>query len=141
MKKLKLLISILFFGANVYAQTGQIKLTITNIIEQKGGDVKIGVYNKDGFPIIGKEIMGKNVNVNANKVTIILNDIPVGQFAIAVFQDTNADGKLNTNLFGSPSEPYGFSNNKKGKFGPPDFEEVSFDVIEDKSTTLKIHLE
>ena len=43
-------------------------------------------------------------------------------------------------MFGVPKEPYGFSNNKYGKFGPPDFEDISFDVKEDASTSLIINL-
>ena len=46
------------------------------------------------------------------------------QFAIAAFHDENGDGVLNRSVFGIPMEPYGFSNQAKGKFGPPSFEQA-----------------
>ena len=48
-------------------------------------------------------------------------------------------GKLDTNFLGIPKEPYGFSNEKKGRFGPPKFKEVSFTL--NKSSIFKISIE
>ena len=42
-----------------------------------------------------------------------------GQYGAMIFQDLNKDGKMNFNLVGMPLEPYGFSNNSRGLFGPP----------------------
>jgi len=39
-------------------------------------------------------------------------DVPAGKYAIAAFQDENAEGKLSKNMFGVPKEPRGFSKNK-----------------------------
>lgn len=47
---------------------------------------------------------------------------PGQAYAVAAFQDLNNDGVLNRSSFGMPSEPYGFSRNAMGKFGPPSFE-------------------
>ena len=141
MKKLLFLITVLFLGANLFAQTGQVEVTVTGIIVKKEGIVRIGVYKEDGFPSVGKEIMGKDVQVTEDKVTLTIKDIPVGIYAIAVFQDIDANGKLNSNLFGAPTEPYGFSNNLFGKFGPPDYEDVSFYIEDGKTVSLTINLE
>jgi uncharacterized protein (DUF2141 family) len=40
-------------------------------------------------------------------------------------------------FFGKPTEPSGFSKNKRETFGPPDFKDVSF-YVEDKKTTSLI---
>ena len=141
MKKIVFLIAVLFLGANIYAQTGQVEITVTGINVKKGGVIKIGLYEKDGFPAIGKEIIGKDVIVTDNQITVILKDIPSGTYAIAIIQDKNSDGEHNTNLFGSPTEPYGFSNNVYGRFGPPDFEDVSFNVENGKTVSKTINLE
>lgn len=55
---------------------------------------------------------------------IVATDKLPGMFAIAAFHDQNADGMLNRNLFGIPTEPYGFSNQARGNFGPPSFEQA-----------------
>ena len=141
MKKIVFLIAVLFLGANIYAQTGQVEITVTGINVKKGGVIKIGLYEKDGFPAIGKEIIGKDVIVTDNQITVILKDIPSGTYAIAIIEDKNSDGEHNTNLFGSPTEPYGFSNNVYGRFGPPDFEDVSFNVENGKTVSKTINLE
>ena len=36
----------------------------------------------------------------------------------ALFHDVNGDGEMNTNPFGIPTEPFAFSNNARGSFGP-----------------------
>ncbi len=134
-------LKVLFLGATIYAQTGQVEITVTGINVKKGGIVKVGLYEKNGFPAIGKEIMGKDIKVTGSEVTVTLKDIPAGTYAIAIIQDKNSDGEHNTNLFGSPTEPYGFSNNVYGRFGPPDFEDVSFNVENDKTVSKTINLE
>jgi uncharacterized protein (DUF2141 family) len=126
--------------STVYAQTGTVDVKITQIDAKKGGKVKIGIYDSKGFPDVGKEVDGIDLEVKGTSVTYVFKNIPVGKYAIAVFQDENIDGKLNKNLFGVPKEPYGFSKNEYGMFGPPDFEDVSFDVKEDISISLTINL-
>ena len=45
--------------------------------------------------------------------------VPPGTYAVAVHHDEDGDGEMDTGLFGIPSEPHGFSNNARGRFGPP----------------------
>jgi uncharacterized protein (DUF2141 family) len=71
----------------------------------------------------------------------VFRNIPAGTYAIAVIQDENLDGKLTKNFLGIPKEPYGFSQNKYGMFGPPKFKDVSFAVENDSNISLKINLE
>jgi len=141
MKKIVFLIAVLFLGINLSAQTGQVDVTVTGINVKKGGIVKVGVYKKDGFPIIDKEVIGEDIEVTGDKISISLKNIPVGTYAIAVIQDKNSDGEHNTNLFGSPTEPYGFSKNVYGRFGPPDFEDVSVNIENGRTLSLTINLE
>jgi uncharacterized protein (DUF2141 family) len=127
--------------STAYAQTGTIAVKVTQIVVEGGGKVKIGIYGPKGFPEVGKEIYGINLEIKGTSVEYVFKDIPVGNYAIAVFQDVNNDDKLNKNLFGAPSEPYGFSKNQYGMFGPPDFEDVSFDLEDDKPISFTINLE
>ena len=50
-------------------------------------------------------------------------DLPAGSYAVACFHDANGDAKLNTSALGMPKEAYGFSNNARGMFGPPDLKD------------------
>jgi uncharacterized protein (DUF2141 family) len=76
--------------------------------------------------------------IQDKKCTVSLNGINSGKFGIRYFHDENLSGQMETNLFGKPVEGYGFSNNVKGKFGPPSFEKWLFDITADKKITLKI---
>lgn len=131
---------LIFLTSTVYAQTGTVAVKVTQIEVKEGGKIKIGIYDSKGFPFLGKEVDGIDIAVKETSATYVFKNIPAGKYAIAVFQDSNVDGKLNKNMFGVPKEPYGFSNNKYGKFGPPDFEDVSFDVKEDTPISLTINL-
>ena len=49
--------------------------------------------------------------------------LPPGPYALAVFQDENDNGRLDTNFLGFPTERFGFSNNaRRMMFFPPAFE-------------------
>ncbi len=137
MKKI-IIIAILFISGNLIAQTGTIELTVSGINLKKGKNIKIAIYDEVGFL---KEIkIQKIIQSKGKEITIELDDIEVGKYAIGVFQDENSDGEMNTNYMGKPKELNGFSNDVKGNFGPPDFNDASFDVLNDKSTKLVIHL-
>lgn len=58
------------------------------------------------------------------KVSVVLKGLPEGPLALSLFQDANANGRLDMNPMGMPVEPYGFSNNAVGHFGPPKFEQA-----------------
>jgi len=135
-----ILTALIFFTATVYAQTGTVTVKVTQIAVEEGGKIKIGLYDSSGFPLPGEEVNGIDIKVNGTSAAYVFKNIPAGKYAIAVFQDCNVDGKLNKNMFGVPKEPYGFSKNKFGKFGPPDFKDVSFDVKGDTSISLTISL-
>jgi len=60
-----------------------------------------------------------------------IDDVPPGTYAVRLYHDENDNGELDTNIFGVPQEPFGFSNNARGSMGPPDFEEAAFTVASD----------
>lgn len=70
---------------------------------------------------------GRRLPLDAAKdgrLSIVLKDLPDGPLAISLFQDTNANGRLDMNPMGIPVEPMGFSNDAIGNFGPPKFEQA-----------------
>lgn len=77
----------------------------------------------------GNMVQGYQVPVSkAGNLVYTIKDIAPGKYTMAVFHDINKDEKLNTNLVGIPTEPYGFSNNARGTFGPPSLKEQTFTV-------------
>ncbi|MGF1449668.1 MAG: DUF2141 domain-containing protein [Opitutales bacterium] len=64
--------------------------------------------------------------VSGKKSHVLFTNIPHGDYALAVFHDRNKNFKLDKNFVGVPTERYGFSNNARGTFGPPDWKDVKF---------------
>ncbi len=55
-------------------------------------------------------------------------ELPLGTYAVKVFQDLDNDGELDRGALGRPTEPYGFSNDARGRFGPPSWQEAHFEI-------------
>jgi uncharacterized protein (DUF2141 family) len=72
----------------------------------------------------------------AGVVEMRVRNVKPGSYAIAVFHDTNGNGKLDRSFIGLPSEPYGFSNDV-GRRGPPNFEAARI-VVKEPTTTIVI---
>ena len=141
MKKfsLPLIMSIfVFFVSMAYAQTGTINVEISGVEDPKGL-MSIGLYSDEkGFPDDGKEYKGTDVEVTGQTVVHTFNDVPFGTYAIAIFHDTNSNGKLDKNFLGIPKEGYAFSNNVFGTFGPPDFKDTSFEFAGSKMIRIEM---
>ena len=67
------------------------------------------------------------VNVEDKKALATFIDLPYGTYAVAVYHDRNANGKMDKNFLGIPKESYGHSNNAGGSFGPPPFDKAKFE--------------
>ncbi len=115
-------------------------MSVSNIRLEQKGNLRIGIFKKEGFPTASKAIYGKIIAVDKSKMEVNFTDIEPNTYGIAVVQDQDKNGKLSTNLVGIPTEPYGFSNNKFGTFGPPDFNEISFKLETGKQKSLSIIL-
>ncbi len=110
---------------------GQITLTVEiEALRNNDGKILLKLNNET------EEILkGLSEKIAENKCTVVIKDLKPGKYAFQYFHDENMDEKLNTNFMGIPKEGYGFSNNAKGKFGPPSFDKMIFELA--KSDTLK----
>jgi len=70
--------------------------------------------------------------------TVVINNIPAGEYAVSIFHDIDKNGELNTNAIGIPNEPYGFSNDARGRFGPPKFKNAKFAFPETQEINIKL---
>ena len=91
------------------------------------GVLQVAVYDSAQAWKGGKAVTSVTVPAAETAPTVRL-DLPAGTYAIRAFHDVDGDGRLGTNPFGLPVEPYGFSNDAKVKMGPPSFEAAAFTV-------------
>ena len=61
-----------------------------------------------------------------------------GTYVISAFQDSNGNSKLDKNGFGKPKEKYGFTNNARGRFGPPKYLDCKFEVSDASVIEIKL---
>ncbi len=107
--------------------TATLEVQINNIKKAKG-QIMLAVYNSaDDFlsPNYFRTAVEKVAQEGV--ISVQISDLAFGSYAISVFHDLNSNENLDTNLLGIPSEPYGFSNDARGLFGPPDYEKARFD--------------
>ena len=75
----------------------------------------------------------------AGEVTLSTSNLPAGEYAIRVMHDVNGNGELDANFVGMPAEPWAMSNNAKGRFGPPKWKDVKFELKGSVTQTLKLN--
>lgn len=113
--------------------------TLTVEVQQVAapGDLMIAVYDQAG-QWLKQPLRGLRQAAVAGTMTVQVPDLPDGDYAVSLFIDRNANGKLDSNAIGMPTEPYAFSNDAAGNFGPPAFDQARFSVKGD--TRAVIHL-
>ena len=106
--------------------------------ETQEGQVSIALFDEAGYKG-GAPLRGQNADVNAEAVTLNFEGLPAGEYGIKMYHDVDANGKMNANAFGIPSEPFAFSNNAKGSFGPAKWDAAKFTAT-DAGAVQKISL-
>jgi len=112
-------------AASAEPAKAQLTVTITNIKEHKGA-LSLGIYDASGYET-DKTVSGGSIPVTGNTVTATF-DLPPGQYGIKMFHDVDGDGKMGTNPFGMPTEPFAFSNSAPAQFGPAKWDAAKFTV-------------
>jgi uncharacterized protein (DUF2141 family) len=94
-------------------------------VKAEAGNVMVAVFNSEGT-FLKAQVNGSGAPAVKNGTTIVIKDLPAGEYAFAVYHDANGNGKMDKNLLGIPTEDYAFSNNAMGKMGPPSFASARF---------------
>ncbi|ALO14285.1 hypothetical protein L21SP5_00613 [Salinivirga cyanobacteriivorans] len=128
--RIALLIMFGFTSQNIMGQH-VLTIKIMDLPENKG---KIMLELMDSERNTLERVVGQIQN---KRSTITIDSLATGQYAFRYFHDIDGDGELNTNWVGMPTEPYGFSNNVVGSFGPPAFERWLFDLRSNKEMICK----
>ena len=119
-------------SASVYAS--HIDFQITGIkagaTDVGTGKLYIQLFRGEENYQTGEALMAMAVAPNSDTATVRFSDVGPGEYALRFFHDENNNGELETNLFGLPTEGYGFSNNAKPSFGPVSYQEIKFDVVD-----------
>ena len=127
--------AIVFMG-NIFAgDTIRFALEITGVNVNQG-QIYVKIYSnekdyKNDIPYAAY------VLESASQSMVHSFDILEGEYLIAMFQDTNNDGKLNVNFLGFPKEPVGLSNYSGGIPGGFNRQKI---LINNNSNRVTIHI-
>jgi uncharacterized protein (DUF2141 family) len=118
--------------ASTWAAT--LKVTVSNIQKQEGV-LKLDLF-KEEAQWLQQSIRSEKLSADASQVLWEIKDLEPGTYAISAIHDVNGNDQLDTGTFGIPTEPYGFSNDARGMFGPAKWEKAVFTVSEGEQEHL-----
>lgn len=105
-----------------------VPLTIyVNNLKSKSAPIVVQVYKSKG-KFLYKEAKFREYTFIPNGTTLTdkITDLEYGEYALAIFQDINGNGKLDKNRIGLPSESYAFSTNHVPTVRLPDYTDCKF---------------
>lgn len=114
-----------------------VTVTVKNVA-LNGGKVFIAIYNSEKSHKAKVPDYGFKEEDTNNTVSITVS-LPAGEYAFAVFQDTNNNEVLDTRLFGIPKEPVALSNwSGKGLPGGWDKQKVQITAENNNNIVLQL---
>jgi uncharacterized protein (DUF2141 family) len=144
---MKVLMAILFITGLAFAQqTDSIKASggeknklasltvkIINLKNDKGQVLMALCNSEENYNDDENPYRGGSAGIKDSIAVYIFENLPFGEYAVKVIHDENNNSELDTNFLGIPKEAYGFSNDARGTFGPPDYDDAKFLVSKEKS--------
>jgi uncharacterized protein (DUF2141 family) len=137
MKIQTIIVSLVIFLLLSNESKSQLTLSVSGLVKQESR-LYIAVFDNAENFLTEKIFYAKKIATTIDVAIIEINDLPFGTYAISVFQDLNANEKLDKKLFGIPAEPYGFSISAAKFTRAPTFSESSFEYSKERE--LKIDL-
>jgi uncharacterized protein (DUF2141 family) len=124
-------------GATVANTAAAATLTLEVQQASGSGELMVAVFN-DAGQWLKKPVRAARQPLQDGPLSLQLADLPDGDYAVSLFIDRNANGKLDSNAMGIPTEPYAFSNDAAGNFGPPPFDKAKFTVQGDTRAVIRL---
>ena len=122
---MRMIVVVAWLVAAAQVHAAEVVVTVSGA-ESSGGEIGCALFaGAPGFPFEFSRARQVWTQVNA---PCRFDGVGDGRYAIAVMHDLAGDHKLDTNLFGAPTKPWGVSNGVRPKTRAPTFEEAAFDV-------------
>lgn len=115
-----------FFAENENQGKGNLIVRISGFQNDNGFALTALSKNEKEFKNEGEPDLGGNSLIINLESEYVFEELPFGLYAVKVFHDEDMNLIFNKNFLGMPTEDYGFSNNVRGMFGMPDFEDAVF---------------
>lgn len=114
----------------LHAHAADLRIEVT-LPAHRQGTVMAALFNDhDAFPR-GKPLQVTTAQPGGGKAVLQFTGLPEGEYAVSAFLDENGNTRLDANVFGVPTELYGFSRNARSALGPPRFADAALRVGSD----------
>ena len=103
------------------------------------GQIMVALFGSEAnYGGEGQPVRYAMVDAAGGQKSATFEGLPDGDYAVRAFHDLNGDGKMNTNPFGMPTEPYAFSNNAHGNMGPATWAQAHFTASGPVTQTISL---
>lgn len=113
--------------AGTVAGNASLTLAFTGI-EQPAGAVMIALFDSEEGWAANRPVRTAMARVDGASAQAAFEGLAPGRYAVKSFHDVDGDGRMGTNPFGMPTEPFAFSNNARGAMGPASWADAAFTV-------------
>lgn len=135
-----LLLAALGLGLGSAARAADLEVEVQGLASTEG-QLLVAVF-ADAKGWLRKPVAVRSVAAASaldGRLTLQLSALPEGPLALSIIHDLNGNGRLDMNPVGMPVEPFGFSNNAGGGFGPPRFEDAVLSVASGSRVAVKLY--
>ena len=97
---------------------------VVHNVQSGEGQVMLGLFDSaSSFPKnVARGLQAAAAARDASgRVTLVVRNLSPGSYAVSAYHDLDANGRLNSNLLGLPSEPYGFPTTPGARWVRPAF--------------------
>jgi uncharacterized protein (DUF2141 family) len=133
MKRL-LVAFLLAFGVSL-TQAQTVSLTV-NVRKLKNNEGMVYLVLQDPTK---KAIQQQFVPINKKEAQALFRNLKPGKYVVRLYHDENNNKKLDTGLFGMPTESWGNSNDVKAHFAPPKFDDMIFSIENDLTISVNLN--
>lgn len=135
MKKIIVCLAVFLCSGMAIAQNS-LTLEIASV-KKHGGKIHISIFNNEKSFDERKTYYSIVANPIAETVFVPIV-LPTGEYVISMYQDSNGNGELDTNIQGIPKELFGFSN-YNGKSAPGNFKKHKV-IVNESTKKISLHL-
>jgi uncharacterized protein (DUF2141 family) len=119
---------------------GNLSVEIDGFKNQQGQVCASIFGSNQGFPNDSDRVIQRQcTKITDIPVKLTFENLPAGNYAVAVMHDSNGDLKLNRNSLRMPTEGFGFSKNPEVRTSAPKFNDAAI-LLAGPNTTIQIHL-
>jgi uncharacterized protein (DUF2141 family) len=124
------------------SETGRLEVTVGQVSSEPGRVGCALFASKKGFPMEPKEhaLARQWAVTKGGATTCTFEGLAPGEYAVAVFHDSNGNEEADTNFLGIPTEGVGVSNNALPKMSSPSFDACRFTVVAGETAKQAINL-